>query len=463
MKKGMVAIAALLMCAPTLTVQAQNVTISPTTGSIIASLTSGSEIGSAGGWGALWRHEQLPLSLTVSDDPDLTEAGEIANPAGNLYDKNGRIVVLGGIPNDGYMVLSLPKGYRITGYRLVLLNDNIGVNFPAYGTIRGVQKRFYETDSTYDIVNYKARAHVENNEELYQMSASNQTTEYVIERSSLSDKDMGNQLYFRLYLNDHNGTGTFAVLTIKSFEVYFTAEGTFAANVLPKEIGAARSVVTSPFKTSKMDIGELTTYTKEVNGVTGTYYGYNYKNVRDLDAYTWLYQADAVANGIPSDVAENKHISSVNVDGNNLYAFGNDTYYIETPVQVHTQSGLESPVGYRIVGARFNYLWGTATEGETQTKTNYYVTYTSGGTTYYLNDQLHFTTYKFPWLSDGSNLYTGSGDNIRYLACTGSGNNSRTVSFSSEPNGYYNLEVFTRNGNTYLGWPEWYARQGYVI
>lgn len=85
-----------------------------------------------------------------------------------------------------------------------------------------------------------------------------------------------------------------------------------------------------------------------------------------------------------------------------------------------------------------------------------------------MNDQLHFTTNKFAWSYDSSNnvVYTGSGNNIRYLACTGSGN-TRTVSFSSDSNGYWNLEVFTRNGNTYIGWSEWnqgfQERQGYVV
>ena len=488
LKKGMVAVAALLVCAFSMQTKAQNVTVSPSTGSLIAALTTGSESGFEAGYSAMWRHEQLPLTFTVSDFCNLTEGGEFVQPAGNMTANGNYLVVDGGSSPDSYMCLSLPKGYRFTGYTIVLANNLVGqtVNGTNHGS--SAQKIFYETNDLsrhasttsmdYDNVsdhnqyntilseiqannpNYPAVAKKSNDS--YVMPASNETGEsnyYTITRTSQSEEDMGNHLYFRM---SHSSSSGIYGVTIISFEVYFTAEGTFAADVKPEEIGQARSVVTSPFTTSKIDIGNLTRQTK--NGKT--YFAYSYQNVRDLVGYTWLYQQDAVADGVPSDVAETKHIYPVKVDGNNLYAFGNDIYYIETPVQVHTQSGLESPVGYRIVGARFNYLWGTATEGETQTLTNYYVTYTSGGTTYYLNDQLHFTTYKFPWLSDGSNLYTGSGDNIRYLACTRSGN-SRTVSFSSNPNGYYNLEVFTRNGNTYLGWSEWNTiggeRQGYVI
>ena len=220
--------------------------------------------------------------------------------------------------------------------------------------------------------NYLAVAKKKSNDS-YVMPGSRETgasNYYTITRTSKSEEDMDNHLYFRM---SHSSSSGIYGVTIISFEVYFTAEGTFAADVKPEEIGVARSVVTSPFTTSKIDIGKLTRQTK--NGKT--YFAYSYQNVRDLVGYTWLYQQDAVADGVPSDVAETKHIYPVKVDGNDLYAFGNDTYYIETPVQIHTQSGLESPVGYRIVGARFNYLWGTATEGGTQTKTNYYITKSS--------------------------------------------------------------------------------------
>ena len=444
---------------------AQNVTVEPSTGSLVVALTEGTEVGFTGGWGALWRHEQLPLSFTVSDYVDLTDGGEVARPAGNLYNKDGKLVVLGGqSPLNGYMVLSLPKGYRFTGYKMVLVNDNIGVDFPGYGTIGGIEKSFYETDRNYDYSNYIARAEDENDN--WTMASSNEpNTEYVIERTSVTDDDMSNQLYFVLRLHAQN---SYAVLTIKSFEVYFTAEGNFTADVKPVAGGTARSVVQSPFKTSKMDIGDLKRETKTVNGVTRTFFAYNYHNVRDLDGYTYLYQSDAVTDGEPVEGDEAKHIYPVVVDDKNQYAFGEGTYYVETPVTIHTQSGLEAPVGYRIVGAKFTPLWGTETSEDTETRTSYYIKYTSEGTDYYLNDQLHFTINKFAWSynTNTRGLYIGSGDNIRYLACTGSGD-TRTVSFSTNPNGNWNLEVFTRNGNTYIGWSEWNSmfaqRQGYLI
>ena len=102
---------------------AQNVTISPTTGNLIAAKTGPNEVGFENGSSAMWRHEQLPLTFTVSDEADLTDAGETKIPAGDMRVHNGYLVVHGGSRPDVYFVLSLPKGYRITGYRMVLLNN----------------------------------------------------------------------------------------------------------------------------------------------------------------------------------------------------------------------------------------------------------------------------------------------------------------------------------------------------
>ncbi|MBR5697354.1 MAG: hypothetical protein IKX44_01850 [Prevotella sp.] len=425
-KRFTLALLSLLMVP--LAMMAQNVTISPTTGSLMAALTSGTEVGFENGWSAMWRHEQLPLTFTVADQATLTDGGEIANPAGNIreYQKNNtvgnKLVLAGGVPYDGYMVLSLPKGYRITGYRMVLLNNLNGTTVE--GINAGTQdKVIYETASNFNYNNAFAQTPV--------MGGTNSDTEeYVIERTSLSEGDMGNQLYFRL-VHDHSA---FFLVTIKSFEVYFTAEGTFEADVKPDDVGQARSVVTAPFTTSKIDIGDMKLETK--NGKT--FFAYNYNNVRDLVGYTYLYQDDAIEDGVPSDVAEEKHIYPVKVDNRNLYALCNDTYYIETPIQVHTQTGLESPVGYRIVGATFNYLWGSATEGHTEViPTTCTIYYTRNGSTLYLNDQLQFTTTLYNWtIDDVGNIVTAAG--TQYLACSGS-NDDRSLTLSQLKDNQYNL------------------------
>ncbi len=484
------------------TAYGQNVTISPKTGSLVGSLSEQNETGFAAGLSCLWRHEQLPLTFTSSDEDDMTSTGEIAKPKAALgkryYTENSVKVdsafIIAGGHRATYLTVSLPKGYRITGYKIVLVNDlnNYDLNpdkdlSGSGGSFNHVNQnsgtmRFYETtawttgtggENSFNNLEpqgpegYRIITQAMNgNDGNIDTNGSDWGKEYTIQRTSLDETDMGNQLYFRLTKNYY-----YYGITIKSFEIRFTAEGTFAADVAPEAVGLARSVVTSPFKTNKIDIGELRELTQE--GTNVTMFCYDYNNVRDLTAYNYIYQENAVHNGSdideelkgrPTEGDETKTIYPVSVDGNVLYAFGNNTYYAETPIQVHTQSGLEAPVGFRIVGARFNYLWGTATPGGPQTLVDhYYITANRNGNPYYLNDNLEFTTTPYPWGYDNNtkNLYTSSG-NTRYLACTGSGN-SRTLSFSTENGNYYNLIVFTRNNTTYVGWDNETASQRYYL
>ena len=197
----------------------------------------------------------------------------------------------------------------------------------------------------------------ESNTVMQNNNATNRAKEFVISRTSQTETDMTNQLHFFFA----RATSQYAV-SIKSFEIRFTAEGTFDTEVTPETLGPAVSMVRSPFSTSKMDVGAVV----EKDGL----YTYDYKGVRDLIAYNWVYQEQAISDGNPADVAPNKHISPVVVDGKSAYAFGNDTYYVEPPTTIRTASGWESPIGYRVVGAKFDYQWGTATEGGTQTIQN---------------------------------------------------------------------------------------------
>jgi len=64
--------------------KAQNVTISPQSGKLVAGLTYENEVGFQHGWSSLWRHNQLPLTLTVSDKTELVEGGQLKDPAGNI-------------------------------------------------------------------------------------------------------------------------------------------------------------------------------------------------------------------------------------------------------------------------------------------------------------------------------------------------------------------------------------------
>ena len=324
--------------------QAQNVTISPKTGKLMAALTEDHEVGFQNGWSSLWRHDQLPLSLTVADYPDLTPSGELKRPAGNIAIENNELVLLGGMTRNLYMEVSLPKGYRITGYTLVMKNNLNGK------TVRGmklgeVTKKMYETNKDFDLGSAKTTSE--------QIGKYNEETkEYTIKRTSMTKDDMGNQLYF--CLDKRNANAYFGV-TIKYFELHFTAEGDFTEHVAPVSVSDIQSPVSyyeMPFTTSKLDIGPIKPNSK--NG-SKTYYSYNYKNVADLTANMIIYQQDAVnAKKEAADVAASKHISAFVMDNKTHFGLGNDTYFVETPTTATTKKGDNLLLGYRIVGAKFN-------------------------------------------------------------------------------------------------------------
>ena len=334
-----------------LTTHAQNVTISPSSGKLVAGLTYQGEIGFQHGWSSLWRHNQLPLTLTVSDKDLVTESGVLKDPAGDIIlDATQNLYVLmSGSPvtTKFHMGISLPKGYRFTGYRIVLLNNVNGKNIGGLNVV-GLNKTFYETGKDFNINNYKVKTPT--------MLAYNEEKEYVIERTSTTETDMGNNLYFLL---DHTTQGFYGV-TLKSCELYFTAEGAFNASVNPGKptniISAGVNMVGSAFMTSKLDLGEIKPHTK--NGVT--FYSYNFNNVKELTAQNWLYQENAVTADKKLPTTAGAGSIQALKNGNNLYyALGNNTYYIETPTSTTSQDGTNIPLGYRITGAKIKYHYGT--------------------------------------------------------------------------------------------------------
>ena len=323
--------------------QAQNVTISPKTGKLMAALTENNEIGFERGWSSLWRHEQIPLSLTVADYGDLTPGGELLRPAGNIAVYDEELILVGGKNNNLFMEVSLPKGYRITGYTLVMKNNLNGKSIKGM-QFGNVTKQMYETNEKFELNNAKATS--------VSMNGSDEGgKEYTITRTSMRGSDMGNQLYFCL---DKGSVNQFFGLTIKYFELHFTAEGDFTEHVAPVLVDNSQIPVSyyeMPFSTSKLDIGPIKPRTK--NGKT--FYSYDYNNVKDLAANMIIYQKDAVdANNQAADVATNKHIFAFLKDGKPHFGLKNDTYFIETPTTATTQNNDKLLLGYRITGAKIN-------------------------------------------------------------------------------------------------------------
>ena len=407
----------LMMVTGTTQSVAQNVTIDLIHGSLLAAVTDAQETGFAQGYRSLWRHEQLALSMTGSDRDAITTTGEIAEPSAVFGQRNGKITIVGG-RRPSYIVVSLPKGYRITGYTLVLANDLVGANVGTgnfssindndglqsatgnnYGTMRFYETKPWETDKTNSGSTGRRRENdgynenqvrylalgtgwdYENNtnpggtigtaesDVLAKATADDGDTDinpgdsgkkYTITRTSQTDDDMGNQIYFRL-VKDYEFYG----LTIESFEIKFTAEGTFEANVKPtEESDEAVSMDASPFKTNKIDIGEMTNNTQQ--GTSNTAFSYQWGNVTDLEAFNYIYQKDAhetnsdLGGEVPADVAPIKKIIKVDNGGGNLYyGLKNDIYFVETPIQIKNKAGNMVPIGYRIVGGKINYALGS--------------------------------------------------------------------------------------------------------
>ena len=422
------AIIAMLMMS--LGVKAQTVHIGLDNGSLLTGMEQqGNDSGWEQGFSTLWRHEQLSLSMMASDRDKLEESGELGFPS-NVFAKHsvvsgnakdGQFCIIGG-RRPSFLVVSLPKGYRITGYTIVLSNDLQDADFGGrfnhintnqerisnnntYGTMRFYEVKRWKTnetnsgtDRTYtgedghgynedrvrniepgtnwqgnqigsegnepgtsfirQAVDANGNGNIQTNDGVgkeYTLTRTAQATGE-FDENGIPIYDMGNQLYFRLVKNY-----CFYGITIKEFRIEFTAEGTFAADVVPQTVGLATSCVASPFKTSKIDIGEMKERTKVSNNHSYTHYAFDYEEIDDVLAYNYLYQDDAFENGAPKDVATQKNIRPVEVDGKMLYALKSDTYFLETPIEIATSGG-NAPIGYRIVGALFTPLWGTETD-----------------------------------------------------------------------------------------------------
>lgn len=379
--------------------------------------------------------------MTVADFCNITKGGEVANPAGNMIVHNNQIVISGGQTPDSYIGVSLPKGFRFTGYEIVLLNNLQGVTIS--GTSHGrTNKIFYETDdlswnsstttmsydNVDDISKYSSIRDAVNNKNEHILAVAKKasgefrmdqynegSTEYTISRTSVNESDMSNHLYFRI---SHASSAYYGV-TIKSTVFYFSAEGDFTETVQPEMApssitSAGVNYMKSSFTTSKLDLGvvSLDKY---------NHYTYDYMNVKDMLGYNIIMQEDAPDdNGVLPETAGEGTIYSTYNGGNYYYGLGNNTYYVECPVSVPSDGGTESPIGFRIVGAKVNYAFGVGNEAGTQPATKKYEQfnlYRDGTYRYYLGNGYGRSTNATAWFIDEEG----------YVRCGNSGENYLTV------------------------------------
>lgn len=362
---------------------AQTVSISPKTGNVV-SVASYEDESHLDKFGGVWVHNQLPMTLVTSDKSDLMESGMMKEHANNMAVVKDKLVFASGTSVTNHMSLSLPKGYRFTSYKLVMDYDDEGTRASTFREMNSLFSTSYAS-----------------------ATVSNRDKGVTLQRTSLSNSDMGNILYFR---QDH--TEGMARVKVTSFVVTFECTGKFNESLHAgvAELTNPVSCIALPFQTHRTDLGKIEETTKE--GYRS--YKYDYKNVKDLSADFLLYDQDGIVGGkavagTPGDGA----ISSVYYNGQLTFVgLKNNTYWLETPTDAITQNGTRTPVGYRIVGARLLYANNAQSIGFKKGD-NIYITDGNGK---YMNSSLEFTETKVEWTygADGK-VSTKSGKKTYYL------------------------------------------------
>lgn len=366
---------------------AQTVSISPKTGNVI-SVASYEDESHLDDFGGVWVHNQLPMTLVTSDKSDLMKSGMMKEHANNVAVVDDCLVFASGSPvtTVNHMSLSLPKGYRFTGYKIVMDYDEKDSKAPS---------TFKEMDGTFK--NLKGSS----------VTVSRGDKGKILQRTSLNNTDMGNILYF---YQEH--TEGMARVKVTSFVVTFECTDKFNESLHAgvTKLDNPVSCIALPFQTHRTDLGKIEETTKE--GYTS--YKYDYKNVKDLSADFLLYDKAGVVNGTAvAGTAGDGAISSVYYNGQLTFVgLKNNTYWLETPTDAITQNDKRTPVGYRIVGARLLYANNAHSIGF-QKGDKIYITDGNGR---YMNSSLEFTTTKVEWTygADGK-VSTKSGKKTYYL------------------------------------------------
>ena len=399
------------------TLYAQNVTISPQSGHVIAALTNNKEEeGFAAGYGAMWMHNQLQMTFSTSDDPRWSPEGVLLNHTCVLGQYKGYLIHATGY-YPAYSAITLPKGYRIKSYRIVIANDldktiDHTVLDDVWGMLKFARRQtwtFGEIDRDNLPKGMAPVSPVFRNDAHVDIPVDSYGKVFTIERSG---DDMGNILYFGF--NGNTGYNNLAAFTFKSIEITFAADSTFDVPLAPQRnlTNQKVSLTNNYFATQRIDIGGVSPRTKD--GVN-YYFSYDQANVKEITAAVKLYEETAVSNGTWDETQGNKLISSVINQDKRWYGLRSGTYYIESPTKVdmiaENNTTAPAPIAYRIVGAKFNYSYGKKTEEIS----GFYIKYTYNGVTRYLDPTAKWSKEKTLWHWDGTNIYTVSGGKVFFL------------------------------------------------
>lgn len=402
--------------------KAQTVNVSTRTGNVIVVKGTDQEL-QANGFGGMWVHNQLPMNMMCCDAGEfaLTPDGLLKTHANNisstLFPDRG-ITLLSGAKSWGYLALTLPEGYRFTGYKAVVKTDikEGDLEKPSSdGSWTSSPLSFAETQAD-------GTTEIGQSQDLGTMGSNTTRT---LARTSLQEGDMGNKLYFRYGANPGGG---FAGMSLVSLEVSFACNSAFTATVKPADNVSGVDCALASFHSGRIDLGEITTQKKG----TKTFFGYNHANVRDLPAYSMIYNRGGIdANGKPNTATVTDGlIASAVTAGGQAFALKSGTYWVETPTELEAEGNVKIPVGYRIVGARVNY-WNEAVASDLFTITN--------GDGLYMGPAIKWGSKSTLWQTDGQGgVYTTlEGGQRKWLAYKESGLFDKTytaITQDSKPN-----------------------------
>lgn len=427
---------------------AQNVTISPQNGSMICSDATGQ--GTKGGAFSMWRHEQLALTMIASGSTALTDEGILKDHRNWFNTCNGctfrsnvtaaqiaTYIDCGWQDANGYYTISLPKGYRFTGYRFELSHDitNTGQGFT---TTTDRQVVWAETGSNFGTAKNSVTL----------QSVPNSAADVQVYTLTRRGDDMGNVLYFKATtLNDASGTHYYD-LTFRYVELTFTADADAPIDIKAStQVSSGQSMIEVPFNTGKVDLGEVT---QRAIQSAGNRISYSLANFKDMAASMLLYEAESVHaatgtesfDGTNGDVAYNK-AGSITTTGNyfklNPGSSKEQVYYLESPVYATMQNGGKNPIQFRIVGANVEY-----NNGSSITYDEFTLSCVYRNNTYYIGNGYDAYTSATNWFIDEEG-YVRNGDNyLRLVTEEGFYSQITYVTITTSKN---NAQKFKINGN----------------
>ena len=423
---------------------AQDVTIRANNGACVAAVKNGGATDTFFGLGgfATWQHEQLNMVLTVSDGTALTPNGQLDNPANNLFKSSDGVHMqiakgAGGDATVCYASVSLPSGYRFTGYVIEFTKPSgIGNSFNGANQ----QSTFGETNSSF--ANFTTQATIAT-------GGAAQT----IQREESAANPMGNVLYFKL----QNPTNSRALIQLQNAKFYFTAEDNFTPMTPASEITTPVSATKVPYPTSKVDFGTIAN--RNYNGAWRI--SYSSANVNDINANFVLYEKESIKDGTDIDgitgkVVDFKTGSQYTITsaggyfklGKGATSTEEQVYFIETPTTVEISDGHEVPIGYRITGAEFDYATQVTASRTFRIAYDYY------GDTYYLGTNGRYSTTATTWEMDSEGyISSGSGNNKVYLYF----NNGYAATQSQKPEPSERFGIDESNNIYQLQWPTYYV------